>query len=275
MSNLYRFSVIIPTYNRCYVLWRAIQSVLRQTFPYFELIIIDDGSQDDTAKLAQQFTDPRLRYFSLKKNKGASAARNVGLKKAKGELIAYLDSDNIWHNDFLEVMDKAFRRQPKKILGFCKKNYRLIIQDGEEEKPWRDEFTYTRRYFDLKRLWQRRILIDTNSLVHKRKEILALGGWDEKQKFWEDWELTLRISEKYPRGFFYVNRALVDYEQKLVLDKEGKIFKFWEQEEKKIFKKYKNSPLIQGQNWFPPQEDNKSTLGMISFLRQQQKKKKG
>jgi len=261
------FSVIMPTFNRCYVVWKAIQSVLQQTYPFFELLIIDDASSDQTEKLVQQFKDPRINYFKNKKNQGASYSRNFALKKAQGKYIAYLDSDNVWHSDFLQVMQNAFLKHQDKILIFCKKNYRLSLIDEHKEEIVRDEFTGHKKYFDLKRLWHRRILIDTNCLCHKKKEVLSLGGWDENLSFWEDWELTLRISQSYPQGFLYLNRAMLDYEQKIDLKNAEKIFAFWEKEEEKIFKKYQNSPLLKGQNWFPPQKDNKSTLGVIEYLR--------
>lgn len=263
-----KFTVITATYNRAFVLWRAIQSVLAQTYPFFELLIIDDASEDETSKLIRQFSDPRIRYSKLKKNSGPSAARNFGLKKARGEYIAYLDSDNAWHPEFLEAMHKAYAKHPEKVLVFCKKNYRLILVDENgEEQAVRDEFSRSNEYFDLKRLWHRRIMIDTNSMCHKREEIIELGGWDEEIKFWEDWELTLRISKKYPDGFLYLNRALLDYEQKLDLDKADEIFRMWEREEEKVFKKHEGYPLLKGQTWFPPKKGNKSTLGVIEYLR--------
>lgn len=263
-----KFSVITATRNRCYVLWRAIQSVLNQTYPFFELLIIDDASSDETEKLVKQFSDPRVKYYKLDKNIGGAAARNFGLKKASGELIAYLDDDNAWYSEFLESMEKAFRENKDKILVFCKKNYRLTLIDGDgKEIRVRDELTGHKKYFDLRRLWQRRIMIDTNSMCHKRKEIIASGGWDEKLKFWEDWELTLRISKKYPDGFLYINRALLDYEQKIDLKDAEATFRMWEREEKKIFNKHKGHPLLNGQTWFPPKKGNKSTLGVIDYLR--------
>lgn len=267
-----QFSVIIPTYNRCFILWRAIQSVLKQTYPFFELLIIDDASTDETAKMVKQFTDPRLIYHKLKKNIGPSAVRNFGLKKARGKLIAYLDSDNAWHDDFLELMHKAFNENKDKVIIFCKKNYRLTITDEQgKEIRARDEMTNADKYFDLKRLWHRRILIDTNCLCHKKAEIIKLGGWDENLKFWEDWELALRVSKKYPKGFLYLNRALLDYEQKINLRDSANTFKLWEKEERKIFKKHKGYYLLEGQTWFPPQVGNRSTLGVIDYLKKKHK----
>lgn len=266
------FSVITPTYNRCHVLWQAIQSVLAQTYPFFELLIVDDASTDATGELLGRFSDPRIRYFRLKKNNGPAAARNFGLKRAAGKYVAYLDSDNTWYPDFLEVMKKGFDGHKDKVLLFCKKNYRLTLVDEHgRERRVRDELSGRDKYFDLKRLWHRRILIDTNSMCHKRNEILRLGGWDERIRFWEDWELTLRISEKYPQGFLYLNRTLLDYEQKLDLSQADKTFALWEREERKIFNKYKGNPILAGQTWFPPRPDNRSTLGVIEYLKKKHK----
>ena len=261
------FSIILPTYNHGYILWRAILSVLSQTYPFFELIIIDDFSKDGTEKLVKTFSDPRIKYFKLKKHSGASKARNFGLKKAKGELIAYIDADNQWYPDFLETFYKAFKKYPKKVLIFSKKNYRLkVVDEDSKEKDLRDEFYGHKKYFDLERLWQRKIIIDTNTLVHKKEIIKKVGGWDEKINFWEDFEFTLRISKKYPKNFLYLNRALVDYEQILNFKNKIKIVRAWEKAEKYIFNKHKDHPLIKEQRWYPAKKF-KSTESVIKYLK--------
>jgi glycosyltransferase involved in cell wall biosynthesis len=96
-----KVSVIIPTRNRAELLTRALNSALRQTYPYFEIIIIDDASEDNTAAIVQNFKDERLRYILLKKNMGAAAARNTGIEQAGGEYVAFLDSDDQWHPEKL------------------------------------------------------------------------------------------------------------------------------------------------------------------------------
>ena len=264
-----KISIITSTYNHGYVLWKAIKSAINQTYPFYEHIIIDDASEDDTEKVVKEFSDPRIRYYKLDKNIGPSGAKNAGLEKAKGDYVAYLDADNTWYPEFLETMIKAFSKYPDNVLVFCKKNYRLtLLEENGEEKRVRDEFSRSDDYFDLKRLWHRRIMIDTNSMCHKREEIIKLGGWDKDIKFWEDWELTLRISKEYPDGFMYLNRALLDYEQKIDLKKAEKTFAMWEEEEAKVFNKHKGYPLLKGQTWFPPKKGNKSTLGVIEYLRE-------
>lgn len=266
------FSVILPTYNRGYVVWKAIQSVLNQSYPFFELIIINDASTDDTAKVLQQFTDPRLRIVTLKKNQGPAHARNLGLKKAKGKYIAYLDSDNTWYPDFLETVHNAFQKYPDKVLVFSKKNYRLQIQTKPDKtQVLRDETTNHRKHFDLKRLWHRKIVIDTNVMCHTKEAAKKIGGWDENLNFWEDWEFTLRLSEKYPKGFLSLNRTLVDYEQTLDFQDRPAAFKDWEKIESYIYRKHQKSPRLKGQKWYPPDQGYKSTSNVITFLKRSKK----
>jgi glycosyltransferase involved in cell wall biosynthesis len=89
-------SVIIPTYNRCDSLKHSIDSVLAQTYTDYELIIVDDGSTDDTEIMVGGFDSPSIRYYKLRENKGAAAARNYGVQKATGNWVAFLDSDDEW-----------------------------------------------------------------------------------------------------------------------------------------------------------------------------------
>jgi len=273
MPKEIKFSIILPTYNRCYVLWRAIQSVITQTYPFWELLIIDDASTDDTKKLVDQFTDPRIKYFKLPKNVGPAGARNFGITKAKNNYIAYIDSDNEWHKDYLEVTKNTFKNYPKKVLTFCKKNYRLNIEGTKKGKPLslRDEWTNHRKYFDNKRLWQRKIIIDVNTMTHKKDIIKKIGNWDKKLDFWEDFEFTLRASKTYPDGIIYINRTLVNYEQTLNLKDKDKVFEKWQKAEKLIYEKHKNHPFMKEQAWYPPSVAYKSTENVIKFLTSKKK----
>src|SRR4051812_7611100 len=105
------FSIIIPTYNRAYVLWRAIQSVLAQSETRWELLIVDDGSTDDTRRLVEEFRDARIRMV-VTENRGPSAARNLGARLSDAPYLAYLDSDNTWHPEFLSRMLHAIQSHP-------------------------------------------------------------------------------------------------------------------------------------------------------------------
>ena len=110
-------SVIIPTYNRAHLVGRAIQSVIDQTFIGWELLLIDDGSTDDTEKVVKRFCDHRIRYLRHEVNKGAGAARNTGIRESSGEYIALLDSDDEWLPEKLDKQLNVFRRDKSGRLG--------------------------------------------------------------------------------------------------------------------------------------------------------------
>jgi glycosyltransferase involved in cell wall biosynthesis len=113
-----RVSVIIPTYNRAHILPRALTSVLEQGLSDLEVIVVDDGSADRTAEVVAQISDPRVRYAPLGHNRGIGAARHEGIARARGDLVAFLDSDDLWKPGKLEKMAAAFERLPEVDLIF-------------------------------------------------------------------------------------------------------------------------------------------------------------
>jgi len=108
-------SVIIPTYIRAHVLAKAIQSLLNQTYQDFEIIVVDDGSIDNTEEVVKSFNDPRIRYIRHKENCGGSAARNTGIRAAYGECIAFQDSDDEWLPEKLEKQMQVFENAPAEV----------------------------------------------------------------------------------------------------------------------------------------------------------------
>lgn len=109
-----KVSIIMPTYNRGYIIKKAIHSVMRQTYPDWELIIVDDGSKDDTLDKVASFQDKRIVCFHYNENLGSNHARNVGIAMSKGKYIAFLDSDNQWDMSYLEKQI-ACLENPKNI----------------------------------------------------------------------------------------------------------------------------------------------------------------
>jgi glycosyltransferase involved in cell wall biosynthesis len=115
------FSVFIPAYNRESMIPRAIASVLQQTDQDFELVIVDDGSTDNTyevARVASSAIPSRTKLIQLKSNLGIPGARNAGLKAAKGRIGVFLDSDDVWHPNFLSIIRRAFETAPNAIFAF-------------------------------------------------------------------------------------------------------------------------------------------------------------
>ncbi len=104
-DKLVRFSIVLPLYNKQNYIKETIDSVLSQLFEDFEILIIDDGSTDESATIVKDYTDPRIKYFH-QENQGVSATRNTGIKRANYEFIAFLDADDIWNKNFLfEIYD--------------------------------------------------------------------------------------------------------------------------------------------------------------------------
>jgi glycosyltransferase involved in cell wall biosynthesis len=169
-----KFSIILPTYNRSYVLWKAIQSVVDQTINSWELIIVDDGSTDATKRMVEEFHDPRIQYFRTTNN-GPSAARNLGISKAVAPLIAYIDSDNSWDQDFLKTMSKNIRENNRDVLWYCGQitTYWERTKKGECSKIKVKETT--RKQYRLKDVMALKGA-DTNCIVHRKEVASEIGG---------------------------------------------------------------------------------------------------
>ncbi|MFN0087738.1 MAG: glycosyltransferase [Blastocatellia bacterium] len=178
-------SIIMPAWNRADVIERALQSVLAQTWTNWECIIVDDGSEDDTgARIANYLPDSRFQYIR-QPHRNVSVARNQGLARAKGEIIAYLDTDNVWYPDYLARVVEAFERDHA-VDGL------YAAQLVEQADP---PSSFVRcEPFDLKRL-RRENYIDMNVFSHRRRMVEAHGGFDERMERLTDWDLILRYAE--------------------------------------------------------------------------------
>ena len=108
-------SVILPTYNRASLIARSLESVLNQSFADFEVLVVDDGSTDETASVVAEFCDPRVNYIRLPNNAGAAAARNVGIRISKGRFLAFQDSDDEWFPENLAKHMSVFEQNSHKL----------------------------------------------------------------------------------------------------------------------------------------------------------------
>ena len=196
-------SVIIPTYNRAHLIAKAISSVLDQTYHDFELIVVDDGSTDNTMEVINGFNDPRIRYIRHDKNKGAAAARNTGIKAAIGSYIAFQDSDDEWLPDKLEKQLQAFNDASPKVGVVYSGVWRIvegnkIIYTGYPDKKKEDG--------DLHYSLLKKGTIYLQSAMIKKECFDKAGMFDEEIPAAEDWELWIRISKYY--HFKYVKEPL-------------------------------------------------------------------
>lgn len=205
MENTPLVSVILPTYNRAEFLPRAINSVLAQTYPWWELIIWDDGSTDNTEEIVRAYTDERVRYFT-DKNRGMSFALNNAIKQARGEYIAFLDDDDQWtaHKLSFQIdilinnlkIDLVFGNFLNTILetgenGIGFEQYFTAMKELKGEKNDNDIFVITDNFFKSICI-NNFIAFDT---VVARRDIINKGGlFNEKLRNGQDFEYWWRIA---------------------------------------------------------------------------------
>lgn len=198
-----KVSIIMPTYNRVDYIGEAIDSALNQTWQNLELILVDDGSTDSTKEFLEKYKDDaRLRYF-YQDNQGQSVARNKAIKEAKGDFIAFLDSDNIWYLDKLE-------KQMKIVAANL--DCDIFIGDGItiDEKGSKVECSQMKRYSGhvTGRLIKDNF-VSMNTTLTKKYCFDCLGGLDESVKVGDDYELWLRFSTRYK--FHYTADNYIKY----------------------------------------------------------------
>ena len=184
-------TVIIPTYNRFFFLQRALKSVLAQTLQPKEIIIVDDGSSDATATIKELF--PFITYI-YQSNKGVSAARNAGIKKATTQWIAFLDDDDTWQSDKLQKQFHFHQQNPNFLWSYTQerwiKNNNEILIPKKFHKPKSNTFLDHFRYCNI---------APSSVMIHKRI-FEDVGVFDESFRVSEDFDLWLRILLKYPLG---------------------------------------------------------------------------
>jgi glycosyltransferase involved in cell wall biosynthesis len=197
------FSVVIPTYNRAAMLQRAIRSVFNQTFGDFELIVVDDHSTDHTKAIVASFTDPRLRYVLNDRAKGGAGTRNAGIFRAKGEWVAFLDDDDMWLPEKLELQREKISEVDSQVGLIYTGN---ASYDFEADKPL--YFVYPQKEGWLLNDLLYKNYVDAFSSVVIRADVLhQIGGFDERFPALQDLEMLVRAAEICKIA--YVNQPLV------------------------------------------------------------------
>lgn len=198
-----RVTVIIPTFNRAASIHLAIDCVMGQEYGNLELIVIDDGSMDDTRNVVLRYGE-RVRYL-YQDNAGPAAARNAGIRSATGDLVAFLDSDDAWLPGKLEKQVAAFRANPQ--LGIVATNVIYRYSQGDVRSDYADSDTLSVRDKLLDN-----IPMVTSSVMVKAACIADVGGFDESLMYAEDWEFFYRVARSYdaeilPDHLVIFNRA--------------------------------------------------------------------
>lgn len=200
-----RVTVVIPTRNRACLLPVAIRSALGQTMRDLEVIVVDDASDDGTAEAVAAFSDPRLSYIRLESRRGGSAARNLGIGRARSEFVAFLDDDDEWLPEKLELQMECFHRGGPEV-GVVYSGYAVVdLESGRVVAR-----KVAERRGDLSRdLLVRNVVGGTSSVVVRRSCLERAGLFDERLPSFQDYDLWLRLSREC--RFDFVERDLLKY----------------------------------------------------------------
>lgn len=193
-----KVSVVIPAYNRAPFLSEALRSVMEQTRRADEVVVVDDGSTDDTAGVVQEF--PGVRYV-FQENRGVSAARNLGVQRSTGEWIAFLDSDDLWVRTKLERQLEEAARYPASSIIHTDE---VWIRSGRRINPGKRHMKHGGWIFER---CLALCLISPSSVLVRRDALEKTGCFDEELPACEDYDLWLRLTLEYP--VFFIPEPLV------------------------------------------------------------------
>ena len=200
-----KISVIIPTYNRANLISNSIKSVLNQTYKNLEVIVVDDGSTDNTKEIIDKFEDERIKYIKLRENRGGSNARNIGIQNAKGKFISFQDSDDIYYPDKLETQFKNLIYKNSN-LDFCKikvifnDSYNCFYPNSRQE----DSISHGNIFNEL---ISKGNFISTQAMLIKKKFIIKYL-FDPFLPRLQDFDLILRMIPKVKIS--YTKKVLVE-----------------------------------------------------------------
>lgn len=222
-----RVSVIIPAYNAASYTIEAVESILNQTFKDFEIIVVDDGSTDNTKKLLQPYIDCCKIDYIYKENGGASSARNMGIKASKGQYVACLDCDDLWLPDKLKICTEFLDKNPEVGLVYTRVCF-IDLHGNIVGIP--GGCCYSGMVFE--KLIGNNFIVNSTPVV-KKGCFAKVGLFDESIFYPADWDMWLRISEHYPIAYLdtiltkYRVRERSNFEKNIELAK-SEIFKVLE-----------------------------------------------
>jgi len=200
-------TVIIGTHNRAKILPTAIESVLNQTYPSFELFVVDNGSTDETRRVVESYHDPRIRYIlNPHPTRSCAEPRNIGIRLSQAPLIAFLDDDDIWYPKKLKISLQELERHPEAAL-IC--HAQMIVENDRVVRknicgPWIDDMRESLIY--------KGNCLGPGSVVARREALLSVGGLDVREAFQgcEDYDLWIRMAKAGYR-FHFIEEALAEF----------------------------------------------------------------
>ena len=202
-----KFSVVIPLYNKQSYIQDTLRSAMDQTFEDYEIIVVNDGSTDDSLRCVQEVADGRVRIIN-QENAGVSCARNTGVLEAKGEFIAFLDADDLWQPDHLEILDQLTERYPES--GFFVTAYRVLLSP---EKA-RDSVILPQQQGCLDSYWLTLDwaydFVNSSIVAIRRKTLIDAGLFRIGERLGQDLDMWTRVARMNPK-VAYDSRQTVSY----------------------------------------------------------------
>lgn len=191
-------SIIIPTYNRPRILFDTINNVLNQTLTNIKIIVIDDGSSEEMREIIQSFTDGRIHYIKTEENLGCTGARLLGIQSSEGDFIAFLDDDDEWLPEKLDIQLNLMEKE-QSILSFTGKN--IFINSNFQKYSFKNSYLWMLNFYNF--------VGTTSSIIISTDIIKSVRGFDVSLSQLQDYDLFLRIKSL---GIFSgINRPLINY----------------------------------------------------------------
>jgi glycosyltransferase involved in cell wall biosynthesis len=215
------FSIIIPLYNKENFIENTLKSVMAQTFDDYEIILINDGSNDNSESIVLKHEDKRIRYFS-KENQGVAITRNLGIKLAQSDFICFLDADDYWYPNFLEEIKYHIDKNSEQKVFATAIEIQTVknIFPASYFIPKKSEFEIV----DFFESSQKESIIRTSSSVFHKSVFETVGQFDESLKISEDTDLWIRIGMKYKIVFIWKILSRYVYDKKGVSRNFGYVF---------------------------------------------------
>lgn len=198
-------SVVVPAYNVADTIVETIRSIQNQTFRDFELIVINDGSTDNTLEVLDTIDEPRMKVFSYE-NGGLPEARNRGIDRAQGELITFIDADDLWTPDKLELQVAALQNHPEAGLAYSWTSF--MDSEGKNFSP---DYPVEFEGEIYPQLLVGNFITSGSNVMLRKAAIESVGNFDPNLKSIEDWEYWLRVAAKWP--FALVKKYQILYRQ--------------------------------------------------------------
>jgi glycosyltransferase involved in cell wall biosynthesis len=212
MKDMPLVTGVIATYNRGHIVGEAIESILQQTYENIEVIVVDDGSTDDTQEKLKQYGD-RIRVL-YQNNSGPAAAWNRGIEASQGEIIAFLGSDDIWLQTFIQRQVSVLQ-QAGESVPCCLANAWLMFASGRQRTSFDNALLYTPYeegiWLNVADVLATRFVVFGQTVAIRRRALERTGGFDERLRYLEDYDMALRLSLQGPWGF--IREPLVVWRQ--------------------------------------------------------------